>query len=210
MKSRYSSPSLTSRTAAGTAAPPCSIATDQVLHRHCGEGSTPPQTSAAPHPVWTASSDVTTRSPSAVHPVHRCQPFSTSPPRSAVPGRPRAPTSCPGPNFGYINRSIRRRIRAFLRHILSFGRPSPPLRPHPAAHRASCAAASCAQSASPPSSGSALDALRAPLRRNLVARHAPHLFRVALEEGQIKLSPKPVDQEVLKTPLRPNRPQTRS
>src|SRR6185312_5445246 len=42
----------------------------------------------------------------------------------------------------------------------------------------------------------ALDALRAPLRGYFVAGRAPHLLRIALEEGQVKLAPEAVDEEV--------------
>ena len=45
--------------------------------------------------------------------------------------------------------------------------------------------------------GKALDALRAPLRADLVARHSPHFFGVGLEEGEIELASKAVDEELL-------------
>jgi hypothetical protein len=47
-----------------------------------------------------------------------------------------------------------------------------------------------------------LDPLRAPLRRDLIARRPPHLLRIALEERQVQLAPKAVDQKILKALLR--------
>ena len=49
-----------------------------------------------------------------------------------------------------------------------------------------------------------LNPLRPPLRRNLLTRRPPHLLRVALEERQVKLPPKPINQKILKTLLRRN------
>src|SRR6202012_784721 len=49
-----------------------------------------------------------------------------------------------------------------------------------------------------------LDPLRPPLRRNLITRRPPNFLRIALEERQIKLPPKPVDQKIFKTLLRRN------
>ena len=42
----------------------------------------------------------------------------------------------------------------------------------------------------------ALDALCAPLRGDTVARCAPDLFRIALEEGEVELAAEAVDEEV--------------
>ena len=44
--------------------------------------------------------------------------------------------------------------------------------------------------------GKALDALRAPLRADLVARHSPDFFGIGLEEGEIQLAPEAVDEEL--------------
>ena len=44
-----------------------------------------------------------------------------------------------------------------------------------------------------------LDALRAPLRADLIAAHAPHLLRIGLEEGEIELAAEAVDEEVFET-----------
>jgi hypothetical protein len=40
------------------------------------------------------------------------------------------------------------------------------------------------------------DALRAPLRADPVARNAPDLLRVRLEERQVQLAAEPVDQKL--------------
>ena len=45
--------------------------------------------------------------------------------------------------------------------------------------------------------GKTLDALRAPLRADFVARHAPDFFGVGLEKGQIEFAPKAVDEKLL-------------
>src|ERR1017187_248563 len=47
----------------------------------------------------------------------------------------------------------------------------------------------------------ALDALGAPLGADLIARHAPDLFGIRLEEDQIQLLAKPVDNKVLERAL---------
>ena len=48
-----------------------------------------------------------------------------------------------------------------------------------------------------------LDALRAPLGADLIAAHAPDLFRVGLEEGEVELAAEAVDEEVFETLFRP-------
>ena len=52
-----------------------------------------------------------------------------------------------------------------------------------------------------------LNTLRPPLRRDLVAGHAPDLFRIALKKREVQLSSKAVDQKVLQTVFPRNRPQ---
>ena len=55
----------------------------------------------------------------------------------------------------------------------------------------------------------ALDALRSPLGGDLIARRAPHLFRVALEEGEVELASEAVDEEVFEALLFLDRAHTR-
>ncbi len=52
----------------------------------------------------------------------------------------------------------------------------------------------------------ALDALRSPFRADLIARHAPHFFRVTLEERLIQMPAETVDEKILERFLGTDRP----
>ncbi len=56
----------------------------------------------------------------------------------------------------------------------------------------------------------ALDALRAPLRADLVAGNTPHFFRIGLEEEQVELLAEAVDDEVFEGLLFAAREQSRA